>query len=152
MTKQQWLANLSGRAEILSVGTATMADSPGEANLLPDVTWYYVPVLEVEGDSAYRRNVRFYVYKEGEGEEAAYDFKKPDTQALTSRAVRDAIESYASGVPNVIGWTYNQYNEEQKWADINVICDAGPYSGVWTRFLIYRDNGSTTHMPISGDL
>ena len=141
MTKQEWLDAVAARPEILAVSSATEIQEPG--SVLPDTKWYYVVVMEVSGDNAYRRKIKFYVYREGEVDEAAYNFQTEDSAKLAvTDTVLDALKTYMDGEPSVVRYNiqeYNSYQKDSKWGIVRAFVDQGSATCDEEYWLVYKD-------------
>jgi len=99
MTKAELLANLSGRTNILAVGTPEVTQPQDDLG----ITWYIVNVFETGASKTgvpigQRKNVSFYVYMEGTAQEEAL-FMLDEPQTELDRIVRtnsDSLEAIYS--------------------------------------------------------
>lgn len=95
MNKAALLADLAARSFVLTVGT------PELLNTMPDGTKYYsVPTLQNAGDAASYLNVQFYVWREGEIDEAAYYKDVPPQQKTRNTAFEEWMIGVIDAAPD----------------------------------------------------
>lgn len=101
---------------------------------------YNANVLVKEGESQNFKNIPFTVLDEGGANEEA--FLTQGQKAPKLDVARKAVDSYMSGLPNVIRYTINTVNEETRDARVLVVEDNGDGTGTEKEYLVYK-NGSS---------